>query len=59
MTDKELLIWAMTKLAKVRADFGNAPFTADDLDRIISVIGMDTFNKASIPSPKGEGVWTP
>ena len=57
MDEKELLIWAMTKLAKVRANFGNAPFTTNDMDKIIGVIGSKAFHEASIPNKTGEGVW--
>ena len=53
MTD---LIWAATKLVKIRADFGNAPFTTRDLDRLYNILGADRFKEASKPSPKGEGV---
>jgi hypothetical protein len=62
--DKEMeeiktdLEWAARKLASVRADFGNAPFTTDDMERIIRIIGPNAFAEASKPSPKGEGVWS-
>jgi hypothetical protein len=52
------LEWAARKLASVRADFGNAPFTTDDMERIIRIIGPKAFAEASKPSPKGEGVWS-
>jgi hypothetical protein len=48
--------WAHEKLAQIRVDFGNAPFTTTDMEKIVSVVGHEKFN--ATPSPKGEGVWT-
>lgn len=55
---EDKLKWACRKLAAIRANFGNALFTTNDLDLIISVIGSDEFIKYSKPSKKGKGVWS-
>ena len=59
-SEKEIeknLIWAATKLVSIRANFGNAPFTTDDLDHLHNILGEERFIAAGEIHPKGEGVW--
>ena len=52
------LIWAASKLVKIRQKYGNGDFTTDELDRLFNILGREKFIELTEPVKSGEGVWT-
>lgn len=51
------LEWACIKLIEMRTRYGNGGFTTDELEKLIGIVGIEKFNKASEPPQYGSGVW--